>query len=757
MKKKLNVFDARVQLAMQQRFGATDAMPNATVEEEDGILYVTPNAPDVRTGSNATTFAIADLAQREENGQQVLDMSFSSEYPVMRWGEREILSHDPEDCDVTRLAEVGSILRNHDPDQVVGVPTKVTLDVAGRKGRLTMRFGTTDCARNCMNEVLVDKTVRGVSVGYNVASWVFLKDETVSYKGRIQGPAWVAAKWSALEVSLTPIPADPSVGVNRNTAGEPVMNWKQRLAELEAKRTAGTALTDAERREMADLEAKRAAEGTTPPAPTAVVTPPAPEAGRTVTPPAATPAAGADPAVQERNRIREIQTRCQRFNLPQAFVDELISSGVSIEAAAQRMLDQLAGRSANGTAPGGSVAVVRDGRSSTFDAMCEGLMVRAGIMKREDAKLGSTFANYTLYEMARESLRQAGVSDSGDKREVAGRALRRDHAIGRSEIETVLARKEVISGSSSDFPLLLAAVAYKTLMGAYALAPIHYRKWCKVGSVSDFKDANRIEISEAGELLKINELGPYVATKFGEKQEKNRVYTYGRKFTMSRQGLINDDLGGFLTIPQAFGRKAKVLPQILALKKLMANPVLLQDDKALFSEGHGNLSAAAAYALDTLAHAEVGIRKAIARMRKQKAFTHAEEAATAEYLNLNPRVLLCNSDDAFVARQATRSAGALGSGLNVGVINPLADENLEVISEANLTQAGWGGSDTLYYLFADPNEAPVLEVVFLNGDDTPFMEEVDQIDVDGRAWHIRLDAGCEAIGYKGAQKEAGVG
>lgn len=757
MKKRLNSFDARVTAALRQRFGAGVDPAGLVVEEEDGVLIITPATPDMRTGQRSTTFPIGDVQARTEGGQELLDLSFSSEYPVMRWGEREILSHDPEDCDVTRLAQVGSILRNHDPDQVVGVPTKVTLDVAERRGRLTMRFGSTATAAAARHEVLVDKTVRGVSVGYSVAAWVFLKDETVSYKGRIQGPAWVAAKWSALEVSLTPIPADPSVGVNRNE-GANAMNEQERkrLAELEAQRAAGTPMSDQDRRTLADLEAKRAA-GVAPAVAPVVPVTPVVDAARAAVSPSPAPAATVDVIGQERTRIREIQMRCARFNLPESFGRELVDGGLPLEAACQRMIDRLGERDAGGNGPGGSVAVVRDGRASTLDAMCEGLMVRAGVTRREDAKVGLTFANYSLYELARETLRTCGISDAGDKREVAARALRRTIPIGRSEVEAFLSRKETITGSTGDFTILLAAVAYKTLMAAYQQAPIHYTKWCARGSVPDFKDANRVEFSETGDLLKIAELGPYVAAKFKDRQEKNRVYTWGRIFTMSRQGIINDDLGGFLRVPQAFGRKARVLPQTLAIKKLLANPVLLTDSVAVFAAGHSNYSAKADYALDTLAHAEVGIKKAIAAMRKQKAFVHADDAAQAEYLNLTPRVLLVNAEDDFVARTACRSAGALGTQLNAGVINPLADLGLQVIPEANLANEGWGGNAANYFLFADPAEAPVIEVVFLNGDDTPFMEEEDQTNVDGRSWKVRLDVGCEAVGFAGAYKELGVG
>ncbi len=745
MKTRLLPGDARIQQAFKQR--GLDGQTGYTVDEEDGILYLTPTTPEVRMGQNGTTFEIEAMEVREENGVELLDLSFSSEYPVSRWGEPEVLSHDAKDMDLSRLAKVGSILLNHDPNMIVGVPTKVWLDESTRRGKLTMRWGTDEQAKWTKHKVVTDKTLRGVSVGYSVAAWVFLKDENTVYKDRIRGPAWVAASWQALEASLTPIPADPSVGVNRNQQGAIDMNEKERkrLAELEAQRAAGVALSENDRRELAVLESKRSSE----PAGTTTAAAPAgtPAAVRTEpTPPVVDERAEAIKA--ERSRIREIRTRCQTFKLGDEFVQSLIDSGESIERCALRITDALSQRNT------GSIQVTRDGRSSTAEAMYEGLMVRAGQMSRSEAKTGLHFAGFSLFELGRECMRSAGISDKGDRLDVARRMLARSEPIGRSEIELFL-RKETISGSTSDFPILLAAVAYKTLMAAYMQAPIHYRKWCKIGSVSDFKDTNRIEFSESGDLLKIAELGPYVGTKFKDKQEKNRAYTYGRIFSMSRQGIINDDLGAFLGIPAAFGRKARVLPQKLALQKLLANPVLLSDNVALCAAGHTNYHADAGYALDTLAHAEAGIKYATSLMAAQKAFVHADEAASAEFLNLQPRVLLCNATDQFVARTVCRSAGNLADSKNSGVVNPIADLGLEVVPEANLTLAAWGGTAASYFMFANPEEAPVMEVVFLNGDDTPFMEEEDQTNVDGRSWKVRLDVGCEAVGYKGVVKEKG--
>ena len=59
-------------------------------------------------------------------------------------------------------------------------------------------------------------------------------------------------------------------------------------------------------------------------------------------------------------------------------------------------------------------------------------------------------------------------------------------------------------------------------------------------------------------------------------------------------------------------------------------------------------------------------------------------------------------------------------------------------------------------LFADPNIAPVIEVVFLNGVETPYLEMKEGWRIDGTEWKVRLDSGVGAVDWRGAVTNAGV-
>ena len=54
-----------------------------------------------------------------------------------------------------------------------------------------------------------------------------------------------------------------------------------------------------------------------------------------------------------------------------------------------------------------------------------------------------------------------------------------------------------------------------------------------------------------------------------------------------------------------------------------------------------------------------------------------------------------------------------------------------------------------WYMFADPNEAPVIEVAFLDGNDQPFLDMEEGFTVDGARYKARLDYGTAAVDFRG--------
>ena len=65
-----------------------------------------------------------------------IEFAFSSETPVQRMYGNEVLSHDENHVDLSRLNEGAPLLFNHQPDVVLGVVERAWLE--GKKGRAIM-------------------------------------------------------------------------------------------------------------------------------------------------------------------------------------------------------------------------------------------------------------------------------------------------------------------------------------------------------------------------------------------------------------------------------------------------------------------------------------------------------------------------------------------------------------------------------------------------------------------------------------------
>lgn len=435
----------------------------------------------------------------------------------------------------------------------------------------------------------------------------------------------------------------------------------------------------------------------------------------------------------EQSRVTEIFTICEKHGM-RDLASDFVSKATPIEDVRKAVLDKLAERSA----PVGGLQVLKDGAQSFRDAAIDGILMRGGHVIAKPAEGAQSFRGMSLLRLAEESLRRSGIRVlPSDTRELVGMALGMRGA-------------EVIAGSSSDFPLILSSVANKSLIIGYETAPTSYQYWAAVGSVNDFKSTNRIKFSEVGKLKLVPENGKYQEAKLSEKKESIQIGTYGRIWTMSRQAIINDDLDAFARVPMSFGMQARYLPNDLSIAVLLANAAM-SDGNALYSDAHGNNSAETDRRLDTVAHAQAAAIYMYNLLAKQQSMVHAADAEGKRYLNLRPRVWLVAGTDEIIARQAVVSAGDANASTK-DIVNPIASLSLQVVPDQNIKTAD---DDYKHFMFADPRLAPVVEVAFLQGNQQPYFERMEQTDADGTKWLIRLDCGAAAVDHVGSVREVG--
>jgi hypothetical protein len=139
--------------------------------------------------------------------------------------------------------------------------------------------------------------------------------------------------------------------------------------------------------------------------------------------------------------------------------------------------------------------------------------------------------------------------------------------------------------TTSDFPLIVGDTIGRTLRAAYQAAPAGVRRLGRQTTARDFRTVNKIMLGEAPTLEKLDEHGEIRAGTMAEAKEAYKVETFARKIGVTRQVLVNDDLGAFADLARRMGQaaaetEARVLVDLL--EGPSGNGPTMSDGKALF-------------------------------------------------------------------------------------------------------------------------------------------------------------------------------
>lgn len=166
---------------------------------------------------------ITDVQRRDGILETISDrtatVAFSSETPVERWFGYEVLGHEPNNVRLGRLNEGGAILLNHNSHMQVGVVEKSWID-EDRKGRAIIRFSQSSLGQEIYQDVQ-DGIRKHVSVGYVIHDYRTKRSQD-------EKDTIVATDWEPLEISIVSVPADVTIGVNRNYLEEPFMETQEK-------------------------------------------------------------------------------------------------------------------------------------------------------------------------------------------------------------------------------------------------------------------------------------------------------------------------------------------------------------------------------------------------------------------------------------------------------------------------------------------------------------------------------------------------
>ena len=349
----------------------------------------------------------------------------------------------------------------------------------------------------------------------------------------------------------------------------------------------------------------------------------------------------------------------------------------------------------------GNGNIVRDG-------MVDALSTRLGFAQAQDTN--NPYRTMSLLDMARASLSERGVSVAsyGTKMQLVGAAF---------------------THHTSDFGNVLMNVSEKAMLRGWENSGETFPLWTKKGSLSNFHPAHRVGISGFPTLPKVPEGAEYKYVTCDDRGAPIALATYGGLFGITRQAIINDDLGAFNTLPANLGRTARRTIGDLVYSTLTSNANFV-DGKPLFSADHGNTTEVAS-AMSPIALGE---------LRRQM---RLQPDAFGAALNISPSFIIVPAALESAAIQVLNSTSVPGAQMNSGIANPV-NRMGNLIVESRLDSA-----PAPYWYVAAEQGADTIEVAYLDGVDVPYLEQQEGWTVDGVSFKVRIDAGVAPLDYRG--------
>lgn len=611
----------------------------------------------------------------------------------------ESLSMLPEHCKLGRLNNGAPMLNTHqqwDLEDQIGVVERAWLDSG--EGRALLRFSKRASVEDIWRDV-VDEIIRNVSVGYIVHTYQITERDGHT-------PEYLAVDWEPTEISLVPVPADAGAGIRSATRPDDAPTFPINYIRAEPAAAVEPETPDAAAR-AANVEPETRQEPTMTPEEIAAMK-------------AAERAAA---VAEEQQRQQGIRKLTEHYTwLPPEFARSLLDDpAVTLDIARTRLLDKLAENSDKMQERGHhQMETLQDETEVRRQGMQVAIHQRAfGGELPENAR---RFRGMNLPDMARACVEAAGGNVSGLTRsEIVELALNNSRGYGMH--------------TTSDFPVILANEANRAMLQGYERAAQTFRPLVREVSATDFKDIIKLRVGSQVELKEVDEAGEFEIGNLNDAEsERYKLRTFGRIVNISRQVIINDDLGVFNDTAFGFGRSSANLESNLVWG-LIINNQKLADNKQLFHAGHGNIAAAgAAIGIDAIDALDqlIGAQK---------------EPGTDNDLNLYGKYLLVPR----TLRLAAQRAIGFVSATEVDKLNPLAGQ-YEVISEPRLTRA----DPKRWYLATGPESAPTIELAYLEGQRGVYTTSREGFEVDGVQVKGRIDVGVGLMDYRWIATNPGV-
>lgn len=274
-----------------------------------------------------------------------------------------------------------------------------------------------------------------------------------------------------------------------------------------------------------------------------------------------------------------------------------------------------------------------------------------------------------------------------------------------------------------------------------------YSSWRQIVSdfvpLNDFRTQRRMRMGGYGELPLVGEGAPYQPLASpGDEEATYALSKRGGTEDLTLEAIANDDVGAVRRLPVKLGRAAaRTLYRAVWVTTIQGNATCTYDSTALFDASHNNTDTDALDATNLLAAENA--------MRNQTAY--GESLLVLGAANM-PRIIAIPNELRDTAFRLTQSPVRISSAGDSTEPNIFAGNGYTIIVVDEWTDA------TDWYLFADPQSVPILEVGFFNGREDPELFVQDQPTVgstftaDKITYKMRHIWGIGILDHRGAYR-----
>ena len=298
--------------------------------------------------------------------------------------------------------------------------------------------------------------------------------------------------------------------------------------------------------------------------------------------------------------------------------------------------------------------------------------------------------------------------------------------------------------STNTMASVLSTAANKMILQAFMAVEQSWRTLAKINAnVQDFKQYDTYAFTGNLQFEKIAKDGEIQHGTLADAAYSNKLETYAKMMGITRQDIVNDDVGILSQRAAYLGRGGGLALNVAFWTEF------LRSHATFWTSARGNYISGAATNLSS-----AGLATAHQTFR-------AQNGADGKPLGLSPRLLVVPSALEITAEELMSST-SLNTG-GAATTEKVPNRNVfagkyEVVASAYLGNAAINATATAlqWWLAADPLDLPVIEVGFLRGVTSPMVEEVAMDPhFDGIELRGLFDFGCKQQVYQAAVMSKG--